>query len=323
MQATEEAWITRDPRRVAAAYTPGSTWRSRSTLLTGRDEIDAFLADKWEHDLDHAFRKQLPGVPQEPETKEKDMNNLTVRSIGGPTAVLDYAGSRIVLDPTFDQPGTYQNGPVTATKLTGPSVPPGDLDQVDVVLVSHEHHIDNLDTSGREYARRARRVFTTTAGAQNLGPHSTGLRPFEHAEVGDIRITAVPALHGTPEIGVVNGPVVGFVLEADDWPTVYISGDNASLDIVAVVAEHFPATEIAILNLGAARIPVRGNGLLTLNAEMAARAAALLGARAVVPMHQDGWGHYTQDADDVVRAFEEAGLTNVLVDVRPGDSASL
>ncbi|MEU4473197.1 MBL fold metallo-hydrolase [Micromonospora sp. NPDC023888] len=251
------------------------------------------------------------------------MNKLTVRIIGGPTAVLDYAGSQVVLDPTFDEPRTYQNGPVTATKLTGPSAPPGDLDQVDVVLVSHEHHIDNLDISGREYARRAPRVFTTAAGAPNLGPHAVGLRLFEHAEVGDIRVTAVPALHGTPEIGVVNGPVIGFVLEADGWPTVYVSGDNASLDVVAVVAEQFPAIEIAILNLGAARIAARGEGLLTLSAELAARAAALLGARAVVPVHQDGWGHYTQDADDVVRAFEEAGLTEVLVDLRPGDATTI
>ncbi|MEV1315051.1 MBL fold metallo-hydrolase [Micromonospora arborensis] len=250
------------------------------------------------------------------------MNKPTVRVIGGPTAVLDYAGSRVVLDPTFDEPRTYQNGPVTATKLTGPHTPE-DLDQVDVVLVSHEHHIDNLDISGREYARRAPRVLTTVAGAPKLGPGAIGLRPFEHTEVGDIRVTAVPALHGTPEIGVVNGPVIGFVLEASGWPTVYVSGDNASVDVVALVAERFPATEIAILNLGAAYIAVRGDGFLTLTAELAARAAALLGVRAVVPVHQDGWGHYTQGADDVVRAFAEAGLTDVLVDLRPGDSATV
>ncbi|MEV4496226.1 hypothetical protein AB0J84_11035 [Micromonospora arborensis] len=40
-------------------------------------------------------------------------------------------------------------------------------------------------------------------------------------------------------------------------------------------------------------------------------------------MHQDGWGHYTEGADDVVRAFAEAGLTDVLVDLRPGDSATV
>lgn len=117
--------------------------------------------------------------------------------------------------------------------------------------------------------------------------------------------------------------MIGFVLESDGWPTVYVSGDNASLDVVAVIAERFPATEIAILDLGAARIAVRGDGFLTLTAELAARAAALLGVRAVVPVHQDGWGHYTENADDVTRAFAEAGLADVLVNLAPGDSATL
>jgi L-ascorbate metabolism protein UlaG (beta-lactamase superfamily) len=251
------------------------------------------------------------------------MSKLTVRTIGGPTAVLDYAGSRFVLDPTFDEPGTYQNGPITNTKLTGPTSTPEDLGPVDAVLVSHEHHMDNLDRSGREFARRAPRVLTTKPGADNLGAHAIGLQPFDQADVGDVRITAVPALHGTPEIGVVNGPVIGFVLEADGWPTVYISGDNASVDVVAVIAERFPAIEIAILNLGAARIPARGDGFLTLTSGLAARAAALLGVRALVPVHHDGWGHYTEGADDIAQAFADAGLTDVLASVHPGDSATL
>lgn len=248
---------------------------------------------------------------------------LTVRAVGGPTAVLDYAGLRIVLDPTFDEPQTYRNGPVTATKLAGPAVTQQEIGPVDVVLVSHDHHVDNLDASGRRFALQAPQVFTTAAGAERLGPPATGLRPFEHAEVGELRLTAVPALHGTPEIGLRNGPVVGFVLEAEGRPSVYVGGDNASLDVVAVIAERFPAIEVAILNIGAAKLPVRGDASLTLTADLAARAAALLGVRAVVPVHQDGWAHLTQDADDVTRAFEAAGLADVLVDLPPGRSATL
>ncbi len=251
------------------------------------------------------------------------MQKLTVRTIGGPTAVLDYAGTRFLLDPTFDEPGTYQSGLVTAEKLRGPAAASADLEPVDAVLISHEHHVDNLDRSGRHYSLRARRVFTTGAGAGKLGPSAVGLRAFDSAHIGDTRVTAVPALHGSPEIGLGNGPVIGFVLEAPDWPTVYISGDNASLDVVAVVAERFPAIEIAILNLGAARIPARGDAFLTLTADLAARAAKLLDARAVVPVHQDGWAHYTEGAGDVVRAFEAEGLSDVLVDLRPGDSATI
>jgi nuclear transport factor 2 (NTF2) superfamily protein len=59
VQAAEDAWNTRDPQRVAAAYTPDSVWRNRSTFLTGRPAIEAFLADKWARELDYALRKQL------------------------------------------------------------------------------------------------------------------------------------------------------------------------------------------------------------------------------------------------------------------------
>ena len=59
VQAAEDAWNTRDPRRVAAAYTPDSIWRNRSAFYTGRAEIEAFLTDKWNAELDYALRKQL------------------------------------------------------------------------------------------------------------------------------------------------------------------------------------------------------------------------------------------------------------------------
>jgi nuclear transport factor 2 (NTF2) superfamily protein len=59
VQAAEDAWNTRDPERVAAAYTPDSVWRNRSEFLTGRAEIVAFLTRKWARELDYALRKSL------------------------------------------------------------------------------------------------------------------------------------------------------------------------------------------------------------------------------------------------------------------------
>ncbi|WP_158841473.1 nuclear transport factor 2 family protein [Saccharothrix deserti] len=59
VQAAEDAWNTRDPLRVAAAYTPDSVWRNRSEFVVGRDEIVAFLTRKWERELDYALRKSL------------------------------------------------------------------------------------------------------------------------------------------------------------------------------------------------------------------------------------------------------------------------
>jgi nuclear transport factor 2 (NTF2) superfamily protein len=59
VQAAEDAWNTRDPERVAGAYTEDSQWRNRDEFLSGREEIVAFLRRKWERELDYALRKDL------------------------------------------------------------------------------------------------------------------------------------------------------------------------------------------------------------------------------------------------------------------------
>jgi nuclear transport factor 2 (NTF2) superfamily protein len=59
VQAAEDAWNTRDPERVALAYTEDSVWRNRDQFLTGREEIIAFLRQKWERELDYALRKDM------------------------------------------------------------------------------------------------------------------------------------------------------------------------------------------------------------------------------------------------------------------------
>jgi uncharacterized protein len=59
VQAAEDAWNTRDPQRVALAYTPDSVWRNRDTFVTGRAAIVEFLTAKWERELDYALRKSL------------------------------------------------------------------------------------------------------------------------------------------------------------------------------------------------------------------------------------------------------------------------
>jgi nuclear transport factor 2 (NTF2) superfamily protein len=59
VQAAEDAWNTRDPERVSLAYSEDSIWRNRDTFITGRSEIVAFLASKWERELDYALRKNL------------------------------------------------------------------------------------------------------------------------------------------------------------------------------------------------------------------------------------------------------------------------
>jgi L-ascorbate metabolism protein UlaG (beta-lactamase superfamily) len=249
--------------------------------------------------------------------------SLRVTAIGGPTTLLEYAGLRLLVDPTFDPPRSYSYGPVTLVKTAGPAVPADSLGRLDGVLVSHDHHPDNFDESGRALALSTPLVLTNPVAAERLGPPARGLRPYESTAVGEVRITAVPALHGAGKVGLAGAPVTGFVLEAADAPTVYVSGDNSSVDVVAGIAEQFPSIDVALLFAGAAMVPARGDVCLTMTAADAVVAADLLGADRVVVVHQDGWAHFTQGADDVAAAFAAADRPERLVPLPPGASVSL
>ena len=59
VQAAEDAWNTRDPERVAQAYTEDTVWRNRSEFLRGRAAVVEFLTRKWQQEQDYALRKEL------------------------------------------------------------------------------------------------------------------------------------------------------------------------------------------------------------------------------------------------------------------------
>ena len=250
------------------------------------------------------------------------MEAITVQAVGGPTALLELGGLRILTDPTFDPPGEYERPEVTLRKLTGPAISAEELGAVDLVLLSHDQHEDNLDTSGREFLSRAGQVITTPEGAERLGGNVVGLGPWSSTAVGPLEITAVPAQHGPDESHHLLGPVIGFVLRGDGLPTVYVSGDNASVDVVRSIVERLGQVDVAILFAGGARAE-RLDAYITLSNERAVEATEILGARAVIPVHHNGWAHFTQDLDSLRAAFSDAGLADKLAAIAPGESVSV
>jgi L-ascorbate metabolism protein UlaG (beta-lactamase superfamily) len=239
--------------------------------------------------------------------------------LGGPTTVLDLGGLRLVVDPTFDAPGPHGY----LTKTAGPAFPEEALGPIDVVLVSHAVHPDNLDERGRAVAVAAPLVLTCPSAAAELGPRAVGLRPWtSHTMRGgdrrDVTITAVPAVHGPEdaprdEHGNINCEVTGFLVSGPDLPTVYVSGDNASIRVVAEVARRVARIDAAVLFAGAARVRQKFGGRpLTFDAVRAAAAAAILNTPVVVPAHYDGWAHFSETGADVAEAFEQAGYSSVL-----------
>ncbi|EPR75282.1 hypothetical protein ADILRU_2423 [Leifsonia rubra CMS 76R] len=249
------------------------------------------------------------------------MSKLTVTYIGGPTALLEYAGLRIVTDPTFDEPRLYPDeGGVPLTKTQGPALSRAEVGAVDLVLLSHHEHEDNLDYEGLELlATGVLTISTMKASSDLFGGGVVGLDSWESREVGAVTVTAVPALHGPPGAEALVGPVTGFVLQAEGEPTIYVSGDNASLPLVQQIAGRFPDIDIAVLFAGAARISAV-NGPLTLTSADAAEAARILDVHRVVGLHTEGWEHFTETRADLEAAFDGAGL---LVDTPPGVAVSI
>jgi L-ascorbate metabolism protein UlaG (beta-lactamase superfamily) len=129
------------------------------------------------------------------------MATLRITLIGGPTALLETAGFRLLTDPTFDPPGQYRLAYTTLIKTAHPALTPEAVGNVDAVLLSHDQHADNLDHAGRAFLPRAGRVLTTLAGAQRLGDPVEGLMPWQTVELkaadgSRLRVTATPARHG-------------------------------------------------------------------------------------------------------------------------------
>lgn len=256
------------------------------------------------------------------------MTELTVRYVGGPTAVLELGGLRLVLDPTFDPPGEHPVGSRTLTKLVGPALGPAEVGAADAVLLSHDQHPDNLDTAGREYLAATPLVLSTGAAAERLGPVVRAVPNWTHIDLrrpdgAALRVTGVPAQHGPDGTEHLVGEVTGFLLSGAGLPTVYVSGDNASLPVVREVADRVGPVDVAVLFAGAARTALVPNGYLTLTSEQAAEAAEILRAGRVVPVHFEGWAHFTEGAESLREAFQRHGLADQLVLLAPGELTRL
>jgi L-ascorbate metabolism protein UlaG (beta-lactamase superfamily) len=201
-------------------------------------------------------------------------------------------------------------------------VPASALGSIDVVLLSHDQHEDNLDDAGRALLPQVPLVLGTEDSAERI-PHITGLAPWQQHRVGDVVITAVPALHGPEGAEALTGVVTGFVLEAEGEPTVYVSGDNASVDLVREIAERFPAIAVAVLFTGAANVGRFGDVDLTLNARTALEAAEVLADAVIVPVHAEGWFHFSETRERLIGMFEHAGRGDRLRVLTPGERADI
>jgi L-ascorbate metabolism protein UlaG (beta-lactamase superfamily) len=242
------------------------------------------------------------------------MTNVRITHIGGPTALIEVDGWRLLTDPTFDPPGRkYNFGWGTSShKLTGPAIAAADLAPIDAVLLSHDHHDDNLDDAGRAMLPSAGAVVTTVPGAKRLGGNARGLAPWattllEAPGRVPIEITATPCRHGPPGSRPIVGDVIGFALRWDgqEHGVLWISGDTVLYDGVRQVADRLDV-DTAILHLGGVRFPISGPLRYTMTAAEAVELCGLIHPRTVIPIHYEGWKHFRQGRDAIEAEFATA-----------------
>ncbi len=251
--------------------------------------------------------------------------DVRITYVGGPTTVIEIAGVRFITDPTFDDANRdYPLGPVvTLTKTAGPAIPLAEIGDLDVALVSHQQHPDNLDESGRELLARIPVVLTALQSADKI-PGAVGLVPGASHEIvapdGNVlRVTATPARHGPQGAETFAGEVIGFAIEVAETgeALVYVTGDTVWFDGVSKVAQDFQP-RVVVLHGGAATTR-RSAFQLTMNANDAVEVAGAFPDATILPVHHDGWTHFIQSQDDLANAFRVLGLDRLQL-VEPGGS---
>lgn len=267
---------------------------------------------------------------------------MKITYLGTATLALEVGDVRLLTDPVFDPIGArYDFGPwyapatwFSSEKTYRSPVSTTEVGDFDAVLLSHDHHADNLDLAGRclvADARRVRRVVTTEASARRLarpprgedgpgrglglGDRAVGLSPGETARLGAVSVRATVARHGPSLLPQVH-EVTGFLIDVPGGPRVWISGDTVLFpalraSLAAIAAER--PVDVAIVHCGAVgfpRVPGLAGARFTFDAHEAATACRLLDAGLVVPVHRSGWAHFLQPEGELLDVLDREGLSS-------------
>lgn len=254
---------------------------------------------------------------------------VSITHIGTATAVVQIGEVYFLTDPCFLEPGTHNQPPgIQLTVTSPPALQPNQLPVIDLVLLSHEDHIDNLDQRGR-LLLDGRHVITTKDGASNLSPRPgvQGLGPSESTIVrlggSDWKFTSTPCVH------LPGGECSGFIIEhetfgkhSDGRPNaIWFSGDTTYYPGLATMLGQWHIS-VAIVNLGQAMVPT-GNPehpylQITMNGGDAAKFYQDHRPDVIVPMHYAEWEHFTEHDSDLMDALVKGGMEDKVQWLRRG-----
>jgi L-ascorbate metabolism protein UlaG (beta-lactamase superfamily) len=243
---------------------------------------------------------------------------MYITRVGGPTLLVELADWRILIDPTLDPPGRrYRFGFGTSSvKTRGPAVNVDQIGAIDLILLSHDQHADNLDVGGRALLPSARHVITTAAAARRLKlTRGRGLlagqtvrldQPDRHS----LTVTATPCRHGPPLSSRLVGEVIGFALTLppEETTRLWVSGDTVLYpELVRTAAEL--DVDVAIINAGGVRFGLTGPLHYTMTGPDLVELVTTLQPRVAIPAHYDGWTHFRDGLSGLRIAVDTASRT--------------
>ncbi|MEP6626558.1 MAG: MBL fold metallo-hydrolase [Ginsengibacter sp.] len=257
---------------------------------------------------------------------------VTITHIDTACVLININGFKILTDPTLDKKDgffpQYVSRPLAfSKKYLDPALSANEIGEVDLVLLSHDHHSDNLDKTGKVFIKTVPIVISTKDAVRRLQNNNTvGLNNWEEYQVATekltgLKITAIPAQHtNIKRLDKAMGKVLGFTIEWEGQINgcIYISGDTVLFEGVYELAKR-KKVDVAILHLGAGAFPyLKKNLRVSMNGEEAIETTKLLNPNVVIPIHYKGWWHFKQSVGSLKKEIEDSAHSSKFLWLKSG-----
>lgn len=257
---------------------------------------------------------------------------IVITHIDTACCLIEFGEFKILTDPVLDNAGgVYYHGyGAFSKKIDNPKLDKIDLNNIDLVLLSHPQHKDNFDNKGRQFAKHLPFILSTKKIEKEFN-NGKGLKPWETFNLKqpdkthDLKITATPAQHHPnwlPEF--ISGKVIGFYVESNSSKkSLYISGDTIYFEGINEIASKLDPT-YSLIHVGSAEFRyLTGFGKFTMDAKGFIKTVETLNSNITIPIHNSGWSHFKENDEGIRKAMIKKELQEKILFLKRGKRTNL